>query len=282
MNELREICERMLATPPPLRDSGEVLATARRSATRRRHSSVAAASALAAAAAAVVLTLQVTSAGGSAQPAPPVAASAATTGSAPRNLAAPRDLPPARAAATHAERLRQLLLAAVPPGYATEDFPVSYDEGFDPTAVLPNTKYPAPKDGAMSLSFAGLLLSDAGGEGLLSADILATGNPGMLGEGCARATEPPSTNCEVVTVDGVRVEVTTWQDEVGQHISAVRQLDGGALIVSATQGMGSGESDAPLDGAHKTSGTKPALAILPFTTQQLAGLAANPALLQFP
>jgi hypothetical protein len=281
VNELREICEHLLATPPPLRDSGEVLATARRSAARRRHSSVASAGALAVAAAAVVLTVQVTSAGGSGEPAPPVAASAATTGSAAQDVAAPKDMPPARAAATHAERLRQLLLAAVPPGYATEDFPVSYDEGFDRTAVLPNATYPAPKDGALSLSFAGLLLSDAGGEGLLSADIVATGNPGVLGEECGPASEQ-STNCEVMTVDGVRVEVTTWQDEAGQHISAVRRLDGGCLIVSATQGMGSGESVAPLDGTRKSGGAKPALAILPFSTQQLAGLAANPEMLQFP
>jgi hypothetical protein len=271
----------MLATPPPLRDSGEVLATARRSAARRRHSSVASASALAVAAAAVVLTVQVTSAGGAGEPAPPVAASAATTGSPPEHVAAPEDMPPARAAATHAERLRQLLLAAVPPGYPTKDFPVSYDEGFDRTAVLPNTTYPAPKDGAMSLSFAGLLLSDAGGEGLLSADIVATANPGVLGDECGPASAP-STNCEVITVDGVRVEVTTWQDEAGQHISAVRRLDGGCLIVSAAQGMGSGESDAPLDGTRKSGATKPALTILPFTTQQLAGLAANPEMLQFP
>ncbi len=279
MNDVREICERMLATPPPLRDSGEVLVTARRSAARRRNAGLAAGSALAVTAITVALTSQLTSAGGSALP---VAAPPPATTAAPPPAAVPQELPPARAAYTHASRMRELLLGVVPPGLAAKDFPVNYDASFDPTAVLPNKTYPAPDSGLLSVAFAGILVSDAAGEGLLSADIMATAGPGPLAADCAPVPGAPAGTCEMVTVEGVRVQVTTWSDESGGHISAARRLDGGVLIVSAAQGMGSGESIAPLDGTRGGGSGKPPLASLPFTPEQLAALAANPAMLQFP
>ncbi|GAA1864137.1 hypothetical protein [Asanoa iriomotensis] len=279
MNEVREICERMLDTPPPpLRDSGDVLAAARRSVRRRRQATAASAGALTVVAVAVTLTLQ----GGSAVPAPPVAAPAPTTvAPPPATKAQPQHTPRARAAGTHATQLRRQLLATVPAGYATRDFPVNYDTDFDPTAVLPNRAVPAPENGIMSVAFAGILLSDSRGrEGLLSANIWATASPDLLAGGCA--AEPPSTHCEVRTVDGVRVTLTTWQDGSGRHISASRPLDGGALVVAAAQGLRSDETQAPLDGTRGNSRIKPSLTTLPFTMDQIAALAANPAMLQFP
>ncbi|SNT63372.1 hypothetical protein SAMN05421812_11577 [Asanoa hainanensis] len=278
MNDVREICERMLVTPPPLRDSAEVLAAARRSVVRRRRAGVASVGALTAAATGVVLTLQLTPAGGTALPAPLVVAPLATSSAAP----APARTPPAKAAFTHSAQMRHLLLGLAPAGYSVRDFPVSYDKDFDPTAVLPNRGLPAPRNGLMSVAFAGLLLGRGGGEGLLSANIWSTGDPKQLDVDCSAPARPAKAVCKMVTVDGVAIQVTTWNDERGRHVSASRALAGGALILSADQGLGTDESQTPLDGRRPGNRVKPRLATLPVTADQLAKLAANPDMLQFP
>ncbi|WP_327000392.1 hypothetical protein OHA72_35385 [Dactylosporangium sp. NBC_01737] len=187
-----------------------------------------------------------------------------------------KDLPAARAAYTHGATMRGLLLAAVPAGYTTADYPTSYDKDFDPNAVLPNAKFPAPAKGLLNVAFGGLMLQAGGGEGMLTASIWATSSTGQLEE-CVPGS------CEVVTVDGVSVEVRTWSDEGGRHISATRRLTGGWLSVIASQGLATGGTETPLDGAqNRHPRVKPALPVLPFTTQQIAALALNPAMLQFP
>jgi hypothetical protein len=276
MNDIKDICDDLLAAAPPPPDSTAVLTAARRSATRHRTT-----------VAAGVGTLVLVVTGGTAlalrpatvdtpaqQPPPAVAAPATQPSSAP---AAASQVPPAaRAAYTHGATMRGLLLAAVPAGYATEDYPTSRDKDLDADAVLPNAKYPAPADGMLSVAFGGLLLQSGGGEGMLTASIWAT----------ARALpteECPPASCEVVTAAGVSVEVRTWSDEGGRHISATRRLTGGWLMVIASQGMGTAGTETPLDGVrNQHPRVKPALPDLPFTTQQIAALALNPAMLQFP
>jgi hypothetical protein len=276
---VRDICDRLLATPPPLRDSRAVLATARHALARRRRAGLASAGILAITAiTGAVLTVP---ASGPGEQAPSAAAPvSATTVPAPET--APGDLPPARAAFNHSAAMRQLLLAAVPAGYTTADFPVSRDKDFDPAAVLPNEEYPAPVNGVMSVAFAGVFLRADGGEGLLSASILTTAGRNVR-EPCGMNAMPSGGTCEVVDVDGVSVEVTSWVDEAGQHIGVVRWLRGGWLLLLASQGMATGETRAPLDGVQNKHPTiKPPLAELPFTKGQVAALAADPAMLQFP
>ena len=274
MNEVREICDQMLAaTPPPMRPPGDVLSTARRSAVRRDRAALVSVATLAVAAVAAAVSLTTLTGAGTPPARTPPAEAAAPDQAAPDRAAA--EPPEARAAHTHSARMRQLLLAAVPAGYATTDYPVSYDAGFDPAAVLPNERYPAPRNGAMNLAFAGLFLAAGGGEGLLSASIMATGG-GVPDRSC-------SGDCEPVTIAGVTVEVSTWQDEAGRHIAATRRLRGGWLVVIASQGMGGGDGQAPPDGIGAGAGrTRPALAELPFDRQRIAALAADPAMLQFP
>jgi hypothetical protein len=270
VNEVKDICDRMLADPPPVRDSGEVLATARRSAVRRRRAGLASAGMAAVVFAALALPLTVRSGRTVESPAPRAAAPPAVS-------EVPKELPPARAAFAHSAEMRRLLLAAIPAGYTTEDYPVGFDRGFDQNAVLPNDKYRAPEGALLNVAFAGLLVHAGGGEGMLTASIWASRT---IARACA--TNPGET-CEVVTVDGVDIEVSTWQDESGRHIGARRPLNGGWLSVIASQGMGGGDRQAPLDGAKNQHPTvKPPLATLPVTEQQLVALAANPAMLQFP
>jgi len=279
VTEIRELCDQMIATPPPMRDSASVLAAARRSLARRR-AGVAGVGALAVAAAtATVLTLPSVLAGAAPIQAPPVVAASGPV-SVSAGPPAPTVLPPARAAFTHSEQMRQLLLAQIPSGYVVSQYPVAYDTGFDPTAVLPNQKYPAPTGGAMDVAFAGEFLAAGGGQGLLSASILATADapPAAPCQG-----NPAGTVCHIVTVDGVNIEVSTWHDQSGRHIGAVRRLQGGVLMVIASQGLGTGDTTRPKDApSGQDSRIKPPLATLPFTEQQLAALAADPAMLQFP
>ncbi|MEV4510188.1 hypothetical protein AB0K00_14635 [Dactylosporangium sp. NPDC049525] len=276
MNDVKDICDDLLSASPPPPDSAAVLAAARRSAGRHR----------ATVAAGVGTLVLVVAAGGSAlalrpapvdtpaqQPPPAVAAPTAAPTSAP--VAVAKETPAARAAYTHGATMRGLLLAAIPAGYTTEDYPTSYGKDFDPTAVLPNAQFPAPANGLLNVAFGGLLLQSGGGEGMLTAAIWASSAPA--------AEECLPGSCEVVTADGVSVEVRTWSDEGGRHISATRRLTGGLLTVTASQGLATGGTEAPLDGVqNRHPRVKPALPTLPFTTQQIAALALNPAMLQFP
>lgn len=273
MNDVKDICNELLTASPPPPDSTAVLAAARRSATRHRATAAAGMGTLVVAVAAGVsaVALRPAPVDAPAQQPPQVVAAPS---SAP--VVVVKEPPAARAAYTHGATMRGLLLAAVPAGYTTENFPTSYDKDFDPNAVLPNAKFPAPASGLLSVAFGGLLLQAGGGEGTLTASIWAT-TSAPTADGC------PPASCEVVTADGVSVEVRTWSDEGGRHISATRQLKGGMLSVIASQGMATGGTETPLDGAqNRQPRVKPALPVLPFTTQQIAALALNPAMLQFP
>lgn len=283
MNDVRDICERMLVAPPPLREGSEVLDRARRSAVRRRRTGLVSAGLVSAglvAVAATAATALAVPSGPSTVPARP--ASPADQPAAVAPAVVPKEIPLARASFAHGARMRELLLAAVPAGYATSDLPIVPDESLDPDEVFPNESMPAPKDAVYNVAAAGVLLDADGGQGLLMATIFFTSNAPVP---CSQSPGGTAV-CEVVTFDGVNIEVTTWSDEAGQHISARRPLRGGFLSVTASQGLGTGDShdsQTPLDGVRNTSPRiKPPLPTLPFDKSRIAALALNPAMLQFP
>ena len=90
--------------------------------------------------------------------------------------------------------------------------------------------------------------------------------------------------CRVITVNGVPIRVTSGTNpDVGQMIVAVRFLEGGVLGVQAMQGQWVFESDSTLPpdavGRPTSQPTAPKLTALPFTGEDLAALAADPAML---
>ncbi len=279
MTDVRDLFDQLLDAPAPaMRPAGDVLAAARRSAARRRRAGIASAGLLTAAAVAAGAFVVPTLTGGGAAPAaapqaPPFSAAASIAPSA----AAERPAPRARAAAVHGRVLTTRLRAAVPPGYATPDFPIELDDALDPDRVLPDATYRPPAGGMMSAATGGVLLRAGGGEGMLTAGIWAFGEPAPDSEECADGHE-----CSEHTIGGVTVRVSTWRDESGRHISAGRPLRGGRLIVSASQGLGGGDERTRTEDGFTGGGrVKPSLPELPFTPDQIAALAADPAMLQF-
>jgi hypothetical protein len=270
MSDMKDAFGRMVGTPPPLRDVGEVLTEARRS-TRRRAGLTALGSALAVFAifglAAVAL--------------PP---GLAVPDSPPPNLAgsAPvrTDPPTARAAPVHSRQMLNLLIAAVPPGY---DAWVVRRLGDDSTSAM---AVGTPAQVAL-LAGAYVVVGRGGGQGELFAAMVSDGRAPPTGDLCA----PPNTtgtaeSCQVIVVGRVPIQVTTAEDPAaGRRTIATRFLWGGQLVVAAWQGV-----PASVLGHETTWGPtaspwlpmSPKLAELPLTARQLADLAADPAMLQFP
>ena len=250
MNEVKDICDRMLDMPaPPLRDSGEVLDIARRSARRRARVTAAGSGLAVAATAAAVVTLSVTG-----RPAPPPAqgppAGQATTSSAAQH----QDVPPARGAAVHDRKMAQVLQGAVPAGYtATPEFPFSTD-----TTVYPPMEHPG--DRAQLLAVTSLLVSAGGGTGVLSAYLVTDGVPAPTGDLCsagiAARFRDAGDRCETVVVNGVPVRVTTGHSQDrGEVRVATRFLRGGHLTVSAAQGVTTPGPDTHLPPEYTVVGT---------------------------
>jgi len=282
MNDVKELCDRMLDVPaPPRRDSAVVLAIARRS-TRRRNQVRVLGSGLAVAAtvAAAAALLQSARPGLAPAPVAPIAADTWVV------QAPPRPVPPAQAAAVHSKRMEQLLLAAVPRGYGKR---LEHGLG-DETTVYPPTAE-RPPDGPVGLLAGGFVIVSAdGGEGQLWAMITNNGKPAPTGDLCAPGQSEwlrPTGTCMVIVVDGVPIQVvTSWDAERGQEITATRFLRGGALSVISWQGIPVYEPDTRLPAdARKKPGQvahKPMLPAPMLTTEQVAALAGNPAMLQFP
>ncbi len=91
----------------------------------------------------------------------------------------------------------------------------------------------------------------------------------------------------VITVDGTPIRVSTGtRPDVGEVMIATRVLAGGFLAVITQQGTPVYEPDTdnpPPDARHRPSSVhhdhRPPLATSPLTAEQLAALAANPAML---
>jgi hypothetical protein len=291
VNEVKDICERMLAVPaPPMREGAEVLASARRAAVRRDRarligSGVAGVAAVAAAAALIVPA----GAGRGPTPVPP-AASAPSTPVSRVPAEVPAVPPPlARAASTHDRQMYQLLAGALPAGYtARSTYPFSDDD-----TVYPTNPERAPDGSHHMLAHAFVTVSAGGGEGQLFAFITNDGKPVPSGDLCAPVVTTPATpndTCAVMTINGVQVRVTTsWDAEHGHETVATRFLRFGRLDVVAWQGVPSYEPDTKLPPdanraprSQADEDRKPPLSAPLLDAPTVAALAANPAMLQFP
>ncbi|BFU45053.1 hypothetical protein [Krasilnikovia sp. MM14-A1004] len=274
MTDIKDMCDRLVESPPPLRSGDAVLAQARRSAQRHRRGGMAAAGLLTASAlAAGGVYAGTAGAPAAGQGGHGLAPAAAATG--PTKARASTGLPPARAALVHSEKMRELLVTAVPAGATAAPLPVDHDDSLDPHSVLPDAAHPAPRKGAMSVAGFVVVVQQDGREGALVAQILAAGTP------LPRCHADAVTQCATRDVGGVRIEITSWADKAGKHIAASRRLQGGVLVVIGDQGMRSEESSTPPDAPGRVRAPKPPLKTMPFTAEQVAALAANPDMLQF-
>jgi hypothetical protein len=284
VNDVKEICDLVLDAPaPPLRGSTEAFEIARRE-TRRRDRLRAAGYGIAAVAAATAAAVLAAPGATPVHQREPITAAVGTQAA---ERPAPR-VPSAQAADAHGREVARVLAAAVPAGYAVNV--VDLSPGTDSPA---STWYLRPVPGGY-VSGTRLVVSAGGGEGELVALITADGNEPPAGDVCAadvssRFARDHSTGdftCEAVTVDGVQVRVVTERlPDVGEVVTATMFLRGGFVMVVSQQGVRPYEPDGQVPPDARDRGTptgqerKPALNTPMLTWQQVAAIAANPALL---
>lgn len=287
MNEVKTICELALEDPaPPLRDGATALAIARRATARRNRIRFAGTGVVAAAVAGVLAAPAL--AGWQSAPGPnattgteAAAAQQAPTTTAPSPPARP---PSAHAAPAHGHKLAAGLRGALPAGYT-----VTKVDGLEDDKTVYSRTAPAGPDSQLLSAYAQVRIAAGGGEGQLMAAILYDGEQPPTGDLCSPELFESETNaglpCEVITVNGVPIQVTRQHDpEYGEVISATRFLDGGVLLVSSWQGIPSYEPDGdlPPDAARtRRDGDphRPPLTDPPLSARQVAELAADPAML---
>jgi hypothetical protein len=290
VNEVKDICERLLDTPaPPLRDGSEVLSAARRSRHRARLAVAGSGMAVLAAVAVGAVLVAPGAAGPTGPPGPPGPQVAGPSRDVAPPAGAEVDPPPvpqARASASHGRRMDRVLTEAVPAGYAITS-ETQVDGG---TTVYPNDDT-RPGRGMIIAAYGKVRVAAGGGEGQLLAGILADGRPPPTGDLCdpsvAATFREPADRCQVIEVGGVPVRVTTGNEaERGEVLVAVRFLRGGFLMVSSWQGVPEYEPETEFppdadDIATTGGGTghRPPLAAPVFTAPQLAELAADPDML---
>lgn len=251
MNEVEDLCNRILnRPPPPMRDSAQVLAIAQRAARRPARVTITAGS-LAAAALAAVTALVWSPQTASVHPAP-AATSTATVDP------GPPPVPPRDKARRTGERIAQLLTAALPTGY-TGQSAVGADGTY--TWEMPAGRYFVQTK---------LLVSNGYSGGTLLSSVVRDGTAAPSGDLCTPAVaarvdgDEQGATCEVVTIDRVRVRVTTTK---AREKTATRFLADGYLTISW-------KPDAWM--VLQTPASRPPTAPpSPFTAQQLAGLAAS-------
>jgi hypothetical protein len=285
MNEVKDVCARLLAEPePPMRDAAEVLATARRSARRGRlavaGSGLAVLVAVAVGAAAFLPGGAVGQKGAAPAPAPDEEATAVAP-------PAPVPIPPAQASAAHRRQMDRVLRRAVPPGYAARsDTAFSRDR-----TVHPRTLDEDPGHGTVLAAYGRVVVERDGRQGVLFAVIAADFAPMPTVDLChpslARAmNESRGTSCQVIYQRGIPIRVSTARDaERGEVVVAVRYLRGGYLMVSSAQGRPVHEPETDLppdaagDGRRDGKDRLPPLPAPALTAAQVAAIAADPAML---
>jgi hypothetical protein len=287
VNEVKEACAAALdGAAPPLPDGPAMLAVAQRSL-KRRSRLVAGGAALAVVA--VVTTVGVVaSALGRPAPTSDQRVAAPIAGPAPARVAAlPPPAPSAMEAHSHGPHIAELLLAAVPAGYTTTVENISADASPASTWQTMDGRY---------FSSVRVLVASDGREGQLSSHIVTDGQSMAEADLCTaaaadrfgRMVDAPATDCEVVTVNGVTVRVTSGASETFGHINAaIRLIDGGLLAVVACQRIpvsSGGDDDPPPDAATAPRtglilGGRPGLTSPVLTREQVAALAADPAML---
>jgi len=283
VNDVKEICLVALEDPaPPLREAHEALAIARRSTLSRDRLRLASAGlAVAVVVSAVVVAVGVTASDTTDRQTATGPAPAGPGRQAPQP-AQPPPVPASQTAHAHGPAIARLLVAAVPPGYATR--PWLGDR------YAAATWFTDPGM-AMYVSSTSLVVSAGGREGMLSATIGDNDQPVPTGDLCSAAVThlgaTALSHCEVVTVNGEPIVVTTSHEEnYGDVRAATRFLQGGYLTVRLSRAVPvfETEDERPPDAgkaAHgpATTDSRPPLTELPLSAQQLAELAGNPAML---
>lgn len=213
MNELKDLCDRMVADAPPMREGAAVLAAARRSVARRRLFATAAVVVAAAAGVAVPVAIY----GGRTQPGETAAAEPADP-------------------AAHSKRMADVLVAAAPAGLLHSVVKTERDPA-GPVASSPGV--------VVSWADASVLLIEGDSQGILTASVYRADAPD---ESCrAGAT------CVTETVNGVPVAVTSGVAEAGMRITALRRFDGGYVWVGVSQALLRYEAGGPVVGPKLTT-----------------------------
>ncbi|MDG6106737.1 hypothetical protein Daura_29235 [Dactylosporangium aurantiacum] len=267
INDVRELCELTLGVDaPPLRTADRALAIAAR-ASARRDRLVAASVGLAGvtvAAALVTPALLPASA-----PAPAVVAAPAPSVSTAVPSVAP--VRSATAPASHDRRMYDVLVAALPAGYhGSTRYPFA-----EPSQSPIRIDSPPPSTPLYIHAYAEVTVSDGRGEGDLFAAIAADGSPLPTG-GDLCALPEAGRECRVIDVAGVPVRVGLEDDELGGDVLVARRyLDGGFLMLAAQRSV----PEIGLGTPQRQPSLKPALGAPFLTAEQLAAIAANPAML---
>jgi hypothetical protein len=283
VNDVKYLCEQLLDdAPPPLRDSAEVLARARRS-TARRSAARATGGALAVAAvtgavlvaipAAITVSRTPLATG-------PAAPTDKATVKAP--VKAPVEVPWAQAAGTHDKKMLAAILKALPAGYTgTLQYPLSTSTTpypTDPSAPLPGGA------AAMMLTNVDVLVGQDGRVGWLAASMINDGKP-TPADLCGTTA-----NCQVVDVNGVQIKLTHehWDNTAPEIdvVVATRYLRNGQLSIVESRSVPDFQSEKstplPPDAVTKhpqRQAPTSALGDWFLTDQQLAELIASPAML---
>ncbi|HLT09466.1 MAG TPA: hypothetical protein VK028_01505 [Micromonosporaceae bacterium] len=262
MNEVRDLCERLLDTPaPPMRTADEVLTIARRA---RRRRNLLTTSGVAGLVLGLVLGIAVVL--------------DRTGGDGPVFVAAPA----ARASAAHGARMSAVLIGAVPDGHTTGRV-----ETFSDDPVVHPSGSELGDGRAQLLSAAVVRVFAGGGQGQLFAYLVHDGRPAPKADPCAEdAALPRDGRCEVRWVGEVPIRVVTTTGEGrGRVVEATRFLDGGRLVVAAWQGVPVDWLDYP-DAerwsravAGEAVWSRPPLPAPLLDADRVAAIAADPAML---
>ncbi|MEV0130405.1 hypothetical protein AB0H83_18330 [Dactylosporangium sp. NPDC050688] len=267
ITDVRHLCELALdVEAPPLRGADQTLAIAARAAARRDRIVATSVGLAGVTAVAALVTPALLPAS---VPAPPVVAAPAAPASTAVASAAP--VPSATAAATHDRRMYDVLVAALPAGYqGSSRYPFA-----GPSQQPVRLDSPPPATPVYVHAYVEVTVSDGRGEGQLLAAIAADGTPLPTG-GDLCALPEPGRDCRVIDVAGVPVRVGIEDDEQGGDVLVARRyLNGGFLMITAQRSV----PEIGLGTPQRRPSLKPALGAAFLTPEQLAAVAADPAML---
>lgn len=266
VNDVRQLCELTLdVEAPPLREAERALAIAARSSARRDRVVATTVGLAGVTVAAALVTPALLPA-----PSPAPHAVAAPAPSVTTAVPSVAPVPSATALPTHDRRMYDVLVAALPAGYqGSSRYPFA-----GPSQPPVRIDSPPPATPVYIHAYAEVTVSDGRGEGDLFAAIAADGNPLPTGDLCA--LPEAGRECRVIDVAGVPVRVGLEDDGLGGDVLIARRyLNGGFLMIAAQRSV----PEIGLGTPQRQPSLKPALAAPFITAEQLAAIAANPAML---
>lgn len=283
---MNDVFDRLREMPePPLRTSADVLASAKRSARRRTVGrAVAGAFAVVALAGVAAVTAQ--------RYEPPrgpqqMAALTPTASASPAGAPTP-SAPSVQSIEKHSTSIAQALMDAVPAGYDAVPAKLNGDDAQPPESYT--LRQTITKGAYRTVTL--VRVSRAQGAGIIAAVI---GNdapaPGPGADPCAARLDTgiegaTIDSCWLININGATVRLVTGTDPgVGKVMSATRYLDGGYVVVSASQGVrayritpAGADKAGVWEVAVNPQHERP-LSTMPLTVTELAALATDPALL---